>query len=72
MGKRLSLRINPEATLGSTFITVPANTLSLLQVQREINIKSFDFVIAEIQDATNLIKGGCLERSNYMNHMKIL
>lgn len=47
MGKKLSLRINPQATLGSTFVIVSANTISLLQVQSKINRKSFDFVIAE-------------------------
>lgn len=56
MGKRLSLRINPEATLGSTFIIVSDDTISLLQVQSKINSKSFDFVTAETQDATNLKK----------------
>lgn len=49
MGKRLSLKINPGATLGSTFVIVSANTISLLQVQSKINSKSFDFVIAETQ-----------------------
>lgn len=69
MGKRLSLRIiNPGATLGSTFIIVSANTISLLQVQSEINSKSFDFVIAEIQDTTNFIKEGYPERGRYMHH----
>lgn len=69
MGKRLSLRINPGATLGSTFIVVSANTISLLQVQSKINSKSFDFVIAETQGATSLIKESCLERGSYMHHV---
>lgn len=69
MGKRLSLRIiNPGATVGSTFITVPANTTPLLQVQSEINSKSFDFVIAEMQDTTKFIKGSSLERGRGMCH----
>lgn len=72
MGKRLSLRRNPGATVGSTFIIVSANTTSLLQVQSKINGKSFDFVIAETQDATNLIKEGCLERGSYVHHVKML
>lgn len=56
MGKRLTLRINPGATLLFTFIIMCASTISLLQVQSKINSKSFDFVIAEMQDATNLKK----------------
>jgi hypothetical protein len=52
MGKRLSLRINPGATL----IIVCTKTVSLFQVQSEINSKSFDFVIVKTQDATNLKK----------------
>lgn len=69
MGKGLSLRIiNPGATLGSTFIIISTNTISLLQVQSEINSKSFDFVIAEIQDTTYFIKEGYLERGSYLRH----
>ena len=71
MGKRLSLRINPGAMVGSTFIIVSTNTVSLLQVQSKINSKSFDFVIAETQGTTNLIKESCLERGSFM-YMKIL
>lgn len=56
MGKRLTLRIKPGATLLFTFIIMCASTISLLQVQSKINSKSFDFVIAEMQDATNLKK----------------
>ena len=67
MGKRLSLRINPGATQGSTFIIVSANTISLLQVQSKINSKSFDFVIAETQGDTNLIKESCLEGGSCMH-----
>lgn len=72
MGKRLTLRINPGATLLFTFIIMCASTISLLQVQSKINSKSFDFVIAEMQDATNLIKEGCLRKGSHMHHVKIL
>lgn len=56
MGKRLSLKINPGATRGSTFVIVSANTILSLQVQSKINSKSFDFEIAEMKDPTNLKK----------------
>lgn len=71
MGKRLNLRINPGATFRSTFIRVCANAVSLLQVQSKINSKSFDFVIPEVQDATNLIKDSCLKKGSYTPYMKI-
>lgn len=61
MGKRLDLRINPGATQGSTFIIVLPTPYHYFRFKAKSIAKSFDFVIAETQGDTSLIKESCLE-----------